>query len=177
MIDWLIDLLIDCLSVQVVFDGPVYHPHIDPVTHQLNVKQGFHKWKRTVNHIWQLLLYTRGVFYKIEVSNPDLGKNKDAALLWEKDLEKFQSEAQQRVKNWEKELYSHDNPDLWLPQLRRPSQPPVFRVGLVTLMLVLKILILSGSVSLTLLYMRRHSWTWMRLMEVPVSSVSGVFRM
>ena len=24
-----------------MFDGPVYHPHIDPVTHQLNVKQVF----------------------------------------------------------------------------------------------------------------------------------------
>ena len=67
--------------------------------------QGFHKWKRNVNHSWQLLLYTRRVFYKVEVPNSDLAKNKDAALLWEK------SEAQQCVRNWEEELYSHDNPD------------------------------------------------------------------
>ncbi|XP_023327829.1 AKT-interacting protein [Eurytemora carolleeae] len=96
---------------KVVFDGPVYHPHIDPVTHQLNVKQGFHKWKRNVNHIWQLLLYTRRVFYKVEVPNPDLAKNKDAALLWEQDVEKFQTEAQDCVRRWEQDLYSHDNPD------------------------------------------------------------------
>ena len=29
--------------------------------------QGFHKWKRNVNHIWQLLLYTRRVFYKVKL--------------------------------------------------------------------------------------------------------------
>jgi ubiquitin-protein ligase len=24
---------------RVVFEGPVFHPHVDPLTHQLNVKQ------------------------------------------------------------------------------------------------------------------------------------------
>lgn len=85
---------------KIVFENSVFHPSIDPNTHVLNVKQvtslpdpcpppsqGFHKWKRNVNHIWQILLYTRRVFYKIDTAQPI---NLEAAQLYEKDLEAFQ---------------------------------------------------------------------------------------
>jgi len=97
---------------QVVFDSPVFHPHIDPSTNTLNVKQGFHKWKRNVNHIWQLLLYTRRVFYKVEVPKPESASNPDAARLWEQDREKFSELARECVKEWEGKLYDVTSDDL-----------------------------------------------------------------
>lgn len=87
---------------RIVFENSVFHPSIDPVTHQLNVKQGFHKWKRNVNHIWQILLYTRRVFYKIETINP---VNPEAALLHEKDIDAFQTRARSCVMDWKEQLY------------------------------------------------------------------------
>jgi len=96
---------------KVVFEGPVFHPHIDPVTHQLNVKQGFNKWKRNVNHIWQLLLYTRRIFYKVEVPNIELASNKEAARLWKEDTNAFASSAEKCVKDWEERIYKETSDD------------------------------------------------------------------
>lgn len=96
---------------KVVFEGPVFHPHIDPVTHQLNVKQGFNKWKRNVNHIWQLLLYTRRIFYKVEVPNIELASNKEAARLWKEDTIAFASLAEKCVKDWEERIYKETSDD------------------------------------------------------------------
>lgn len=87
---------------KIVFENPVFHPSVDPATHQLNVKQGFHKWKRNVNHIWQILLYTRRVFYKIDTSNPI---NSEAAQLHDQDLEAFQARARSCVMDWKEQLY------------------------------------------------------------------------
>ena len=39
---------------------------MDVLTYELDLRRGFHKWKRNVNHIWQILLYARRAFYKIE---------------------------------------------------------------------------------------------------------------
>jgi len=94
---------------KVVFDNPVFHPCVDPVTNTLNVKQGFNKWKRNVNHIWQLLLYTRRVFYKIDITSP---LNSEAATLYEKDLEQFKVRAKSCVTDWKEQLYlEKDHPD------------------------------------------------------------------
>ncbi len=49
-----------------VFDHPVFHPYVDATSHELELRRGFPKWKRNVNHIWQILLYARRSFYKIE---------------------------------------------------------------------------------------------------------------
>jgi len=94
---------------KVVFDNPVFHPSVDPNSNSLNVKQGFHKWKRNVNHIWQLLLYTRRVFYKIDLANP---LNMEAASLYERDIEQFQIRARSCVTDWKEQLYLvKDHPD------------------------------------------------------------------
>ena len=64
--------------------------------------QGFHKWKRNVNHIWQVLLYARRLFYKIEINNPT---NVEAATLWEKDQTAFTERARSCVMDWKEILY------------------------------------------------------------------------
>ena len=71
--------------------------------------QGFHKWKRNVNHIWQLLLYTRRIFYKIDLSSP---LNMEAANMYQKDLEQFKARAKSCVIDWKEQLYLiKDHPD------------------------------------------------------------------
>lgn len=105
----------------VVFENQVFHPNIDPVTHHLNVKQGFHKWKRNVNHIWQLLLYARRVFYKIDLTSP---VNQEAAALYEKDLESFRARARSCVTDWKEQLYltkEHEDPHYLTFSVYRPE--------------------------------------------------------
>ena len=71
--------------------------------------QGFHKWKRNVNHIWQVLLYARRSFYKIEVNSP---LNMEAASLYEKNPEEFKARARSCVMDWKEALYSvREHPD------------------------------------------------------------------
>lgn len=96
---------------KVEFDGPVFHPFVDIETNQLNVKQGFKKWKRNVNHLWQLLLYIRRSFYKVEVPNIELASNKEAARLWEEDKPLFEAEAEKCVKDWETRRYNTTSDD------------------------------------------------------------------
>jgi len=95
---------------KIVFENSVFHPSIHPDTHVLNVKQGFHKWKRNVNHIWQILLYTRRVFHKIDASQPS---NPEAAALFEREPEEFAARARSTVTDWKEQLYltrEHDDP-------------------------------------------------------------------
>ncbi|XP_067905558.1 AKT-interacting protein isoform X3 [Heterodontus francisci] len=64
---------------RLMFDMPVFHPLVDPTTGELDVKRAFTKWRRNHNHIWQVLMYARRVFYKIDTVNP---LNPEAAVLF-----------------------------------------------------------------------------------------------
>ncbi|TRY56799.1 hypothetical protein DNTS_005470 [Danionella cerebrum] len=63
---------------RVVFDTPVFHPLVDPVSGELDVRRAFTKWRRNHNHIWQVLMYARTIFYKINTMEP---LNPEAAVL------------------------------------------------------------------------------------------------
>ncbi|XP_066933995.1 protein AKTIP homolog [Clytia hemisphaerica] len=55
----------DCPSL--VFTPPVFHPFIDPTTGALPLARAFgNGWKPNVNHLWQILLYVRRIFYKFD---------------------------------------------------------------------------------------------------------------
>lgn len=75
----------ECHAPMVVFEPSVFHPLVNIETGELDVKRGFPKW-RHANHLWQVVLYTRQVFYKIETHSP---LNIDAANLYEKDMELY----------------------------------------------------------------------------------------
>ncbi|XP_030437616.1 AKT-interacting protein isoform X4 [Gopherus evgoodei] len=64
---------------RLVFDLPVFHPLVDPLSGELDVKRAFAKWRRNHNHIWQVLMYARRVFYKIDTTSP---LNPEAAVLF-----------------------------------------------------------------------------------------------
>jgi len=93
---------------KVVFDSQVFHPAVDPSSHELNVRQGFHKWRRNINHIWQLLLYTRRIFYKIDTTN---ALNVEAAALYESDMDVFKSRTQDCVMDWKERLFTMTSDD------------------------------------------------------------------
>ena len=62
-----------------------------------------------MNHIWQVLLYARRLFYKIEVNNP---LNMEAASMFEKDPDTFQARARSCVLDWKEQLYAvTEHPD------------------------------------------------------------------
>ena len=88
------------------FVPPVYHPLINFETGEVDVKQAFPSWRfdnmyqlyeyllkvanihvqcniacilrRTVNHLWQVLMFAKRLFYRIESSN---AVNQEAAEL------------------------------------------------------------------------------------------------
>ncbi|OXB83961.1 UNVERIFIED_CONTAM: hypothetical protein H355_015472 [Colinus virginianus] len=80
---------------RLVFDLPVFHPLVDPMSGELDVKRAFAKWRRNHNHIWQVLMYARRVFYKIDTTSP---LNPEAAVLYEKDIQLFKSKVVDSVK-------------------------------------------------------------------------------
>merc|ERR1719423_459414 len=64
---------------RVVFTPPVWHPLIHPSSGEMDVARGFgHRWRPNVHHLFQVLLYVRRAFYKVETSRP---LNPEAAIL------------------------------------------------------------------------------------------------
>ncbi|CAM9704725.1 AKT-interacting protein [Lampetra fluviatilis] len=131
---------------RLVFDWPVFHPVINETTGELDVKRAFNKWRRNQNHIWQVMLYARQVFYKIETSNP---LSTEAALLYEKDIQQFRSKVMDSVKLCNSHIF--DPPKIedayairfspWNPQLhegarekmlspKKPEEPHSRNAGL-----------------------------------------------
>ncbi|MED6245777.1 hypothetical protein ATANTOWER_007940 [Ataeniobius toweri] len=95
-------------SPKLVFDIPVFHPLVDPVSGELDVRRAFTKWRRNHNHIWQVLMYARTVFYKINTTEP---LNPEAAVLYEKDVQLFKSKVVESVKLCNSHLFDQPKID------------------------------------------------------------------
>ncbi|RVE74778.1 hypothetical protein OJAV_G00025670 [Oryzias javanicus] len=93
---------------KLVFDNPVFHPLVDPVSGELDVRRAFTKWRRNHNHIWQVLMYARTVFYKINTAEP---LNPEAAVLYEKDVQLFKSKVVDSVKLCNSHLFDQPKID------------------------------------------------------------------
>ncbi|KAG2470012.1 AKTIP protein, partial [Polypterus senegalus] len=93
---------------RVVFDIPVFHPLVNPESGELDVKRAFAKWRRNHNHIWQVLMYARTVFYKIQTVEP---LNPEAAVLYEKDVQLFKSKVVDSVKLCNSHLFDQPKID------------------------------------------------------------------
>ncbi|KAM9422247.1 AKT-interacting protein-like isoform 3-T6 [Salvelinus alpinus] len=109
---------------RVVFDIPVFHPLVDPVSGELDVRRAFTKWSsvphglflqldsdtalRNHNHIWQVLMYARTVFYKINTMEP---LNPEAAVLYDKDVQVFKSKVVDSVKLCNSHLFDQPKMD------------------------------------------------------------------
>lgn len=90
----------DCPSV--VFKPPVFHPVVNLETGELDVKRAFPKWRRNINHLCQVLLYARRIFYKIDLKNP---LNPEAANLYENDRDNFKQKVNMSLRACLNELH------------------------------------------------------------------------
>ncbi|XP_054917563.1 AKT-interacting protein isoform X2 [Dermacentor andersoni] len=90
----------DCPDL--VFESPIFHPLIDPITGELDIKRSFLKWRKNVNFLWQVLLCARRAFYKIETQTP---LNPEAATLYEQNLEQFKLKVAESLASCEQRLY------------------------------------------------------------------------
>lgn len=90
----------DCPSV--VFKPPVFHPIVNMETGELDVKRAFPKWRRNINHLCQVLLYARRIFYKIDMKNP---LNPEAANLYENDRDNFKQKVNMSLRACLNELH------------------------------------------------------------------------
>ncbi|KAK7113917.1 AKT-interacting protein-like isoform X2 [Littorina saxatilis] len=83
------------------FEFPVFHPMVDPLSGRVDVKRAFPKWRRNVNHLWQVLMYARKIFYKIETKAP---LNVEAATLYEQDTEQFRQHVAESIQTAKQRL-------------------------------------------------------------------------
>lgn len=97
-----------CECPIVVFDPPVFNPLINVETGELDIKRAFSKWRHNVNHLWQVVQYTKRVFYKIETEMP---LNFEAAELYEKDLELYKVKVSKSIRLCNERLYEKPNTD------------------------------------------------------------------
>ncbi|CAI9720663.1 Hypothetical predicted protein [Octopus vulgaris] len=95
----------DCPSVY--FIPPIFHPVINPETGELDVKRAFPKWRKSVNHLWQILLYVRKIFYKIDTKSP---WNHDAAVLYDQ-IEMYESKVAQSIQKCRESIYEIPDPN------------------------------------------------------------------
>ncbi|XP_064640571.1 AKT-interacting protein-like isoform X3 [Lineus longissimus] len=93
---------------RLIFDPPVFHPVVHPDTGELDCKRAFQKWRRNVNHLWQVLLYARRVFYKIDTKTP---LNPEAAVLYDRDLELYKQKVYESIQISKEKLYDPPNND------------------------------------------------------------------
>lgn len=88
---------------RVFFEFPVFHPVVDPKTGELDVKREFKKWRRNTNYLWQVLLYIRRIFFKID---PKCPSNTEAAELYERNMEQFRKRIEETVRSSKEVLYN-----------------------------------------------------------------------
>jgi len=72
---------------RLYFDHAVFHPLVSPCApYEMDLRRGplSKKWRRNVNHIWQILHLLRKNFYKVDTTNP---LNTHAARLYEASIE------------------------------------------------------------------------------------------
>ncbi|KAL4234556.1 hypothetical protein ACF0H5_006197 [Mactra antiquata] len=88
---------------RVFFEHLVFHPVIDSKFGELDVKREFKKWRRNGNFLWQVLMYVRRIFFKID---PKCPSNTEAAELYENNMEEFKKKVEDSVKCSKEVLYN-----------------------------------------------------------------------
>ncbi|XP_035827466.1 AKT-interacting protein isoform X2 [Aplysia californica] len=89
-----------------VFEYPVFHPLIHPETGEVDIKRAFPRWRKNVNHLWQVFLYVKKIFYKLEVKSPS---NPEAATLYDQEMEMFKNRVSDSLKEAKDRLLQPPN--------------------------------------------------------------------
>ncbi|CAI8021444.1 Protein AKTIP homolog [Geodia barretti] len=97
------------------FQTGVYHPKIEYDTGELDTKKEFPRWRRDINHLYQLLAYARKIFHQIDTTNP---VNIEAGKLYKTDINSYKQKVKESIENCKQATM---NPD--------PSDPHSVKIG------------------------------------------------
>lgn len=87
----------------IVFNPPIFHPKVDPVTGHMETKSSFGKWQLGIHHIWHLLLYIKKSLLVIDERDP---VNQLAADLFIHDITEYQIRVTECISNCKEQLNS-----------------------------------------------------------------------
>lgn len=76
------------------FQAGVFHPLVHAETGELDTKKEFQRWRRDVNHLRNLFLYARNIFYSIDTAHT---LNGEAARLYTSDPDKYRGRVQESI--------------------------------------------------------------------------------
>ncbi|KJE90680.1 fts-prov protein [Capsaspora owczarzaki ATCC 30864] len=94
---------------RIVFQRPLFHPLVHPQSNELDVTRKFPTWRKNEDHIWDMLLYLKRCFYKIETDDP---ANPDAAALLLNDERMFQQRVDNCVSDSKMHVHSKDESEI-----------------------------------------------------------------
>mmetsp|Transcript_3685 Transcript_3685/g.6460 ORF Transcript_3685/g.6460 Transcript_3685/m.6460 type:complete len:238 (+) Transcript_3685:198-911(+) len=120
----------------VTFLHPVFHPLVNPRTHELDLSQKFPVWKQRKHNLTELLKYIRQIFFLFEKdSHHPNPPNRNAALQFARDKQEYQTKVARFIKESKRLLYNPDpgsslrfqanckESDLALEKLLRKTKP------------------------------------------------------
>ncbi|VDD92940.1 unnamed protein product [Enterobius vermicularis] len=92
----------------VVFDLPVYHPHIDPHTHELEISRYFTDgWQPEKHHIYHVLLIVQRTFFSYDADKATC-KNPGAVTMYQENRDGFLEKAQRVIRFFPWEATVHE---------------------------------------------------------------------
>lgn len=57
-----------CLQ-RVLFESGVFHPSVDPISGEMELKSAFPEWRKDVNRLWQILDHVVQMFCSVDPKN------------------------------------------------------------------------------------------------------------
>ncbi|XP_074594033.1 AKT-interacting protein-like [Brevipalpus obovatus] len=89
-------LIPECSSTmpELFFHPIPFHPLVDPITGKLNLTIAFPDWTANVNHLWQIILYTKNIFHDFEREIELINHNKRSGSFLNDCIALFQNEPQ-----------------------------------------------------------------------------------
>ncbi|KAL5234553.1 hypothetical protein ACI65C_001963 [Semiaphis heraclei] len=101
-------LLIDsnwpnCDCPKVIFETPLFHPLVNPVTGEMSIQYHFPEWKKGVSRIWHVIDHVSKSFY--DISRTKTPENPEAAELLKTDNEKYMKKCEECVRQSQVDIY------------------------------------------------------------------------
>ncbi|XP_050537282.1 AKT-interacting protein-like isoform X2 [Daktulosphaira vitifoliae] len=97
----------DCDCPKVIIETPIFHPLVDVVSGEMNIKYHFPEWKKGVNRIWHVINHVQKSFCDI----PRIKKpvNLEAAELLKTENERFVKKCEECVEQSRIDIYKQPN--------------------------------------------------------------------
>lgn len=92
----------------VLFESSLFHPAVDEITREFDVKAFFPDWRKDVNHVYQILVILKQILHCVDARS-FLPVNKNAAELFSSDKAAYQARVKQDIDSSRQALYEFGN--------------------------------------------------------------------